>query len=102
MEQGIIAVGIGLFIFLMGVSYGFNRGFNRGQKNGISLGSKIGIELGTFSIYSILLKSGVIKVKYNEYDRLNYEIHGDSDNSITYGELISLINSSYEQDTKNG
>jgi hypothetical protein len=87
MEQGIIAAVIGLVIFLMGASFGYNRG----HKKGSSLGIGIGVEVGAYTLYGILMQSGVITLKQSQDDVLNYEIHGDSEKCINYNHLMQIV-----------
>lgn len=87
MEQGLIAAGIGVVVFLMGLIYGFSLG----KRTGLSEGTKVGLEVGSVSVYAILIKAGIITIEYDENNKSNYTIYGEPENYITSRELIELI-----------
>lgn len=90
MEQGLLAIAIGLMIFFMGLLYGISIG----KKDGIIVGLKNGIQVGSIDTYALMIKSGVIKVETDVKD--GYIITGVSDKSVSKEELLFHITNLYD------
>ena len=86
MEQGFIAVGIGLLIAL--ISY--INGFTNGLRNGKSQGLSAGIKLGSLHLFGILIKTKLLAIEL-ENGKSTYTLHGNKDTSLTMAELLDIV-----------
>lgn len=95
MEQGLLAIGIGIMIFGMGIWYG-TRMYMRYNQNSI----KTAMRIGSVNTYAVLLKAGIIDIKYNSNNPDDFELIGIN-KSISFKEFDNIIESTFPDDMEN-